>query len=275
MNSYTNNILVPLDFSEQSLIALSQSYNLARFTKSKLVLLHVLTDKSEKDIEITLQKRAEKVSVEAGVPVEIIIEKGNVYKKIVEVAERLNPVFIILGTTSHIGRDKLVGLNSFQLVRESKFPIITIRGKQHRSGCENILLPLDLTKQTREKVGKAIELAKYFGSTIKVLSIFSHKERRLENKLISYSHQVQKFIKEKGVACTIKTIEGDDISKIVIDYAIKSDADLIMIMTKQELSVKEFFIGTNAQRLINLSPIPVLSIRPMDRKDTTSFTSPF
>lgn len=275
MDSYTNNILVPLDFSEQSLIALSQSYNLARFTKSKLVLLHVLTEKSEKDIEITLQKRAEKVSVEAGVPVEIIIEKGNVYKKIVEVAERLNPVFIILGTTSHIGRDKLVGLNSFQLVRESKFPIITIRGKQHRSGCETIILPLDLTKETREKVGKAIELAKYFGSTIKVLSIFSHKERNLENKLISYSHQVQKFIKEKGVACTIKTVEGDDISKIVIDYAIKSDADLIMIMTKQELSVKEFFIGTNAQRLINLSPIPVLSIRPVERKDTTSFTSPF
>ncbi len=275
MDSYNNNILVPLDFSEQSLIALGQSYNLARFTKSKLVLLHVLTEKSEKDIESTLQKRAEKVSAEAGVPVEVILEKGKVYDKIMEVADRLNPLFIILGVTSHLGMDKLVGHNSFQLVREAKYPIISIRGKQHKSGCENIILPLDLTKETREKVGKAIELAKYFGSTIKVLSVFSHKERNLENKLIAYSHQVQKFIKEKGIACTIKTIEGDDISKVVIDYAIKADADLIMIMTKQELNVKEFFMGTNAQRLINLSPIPVLSIRPMERKDTTSFTSPF
>ena len=106
MDSFTNNILVPLDFSEQSLIALGQSYNLARYTKSKLVLLHILTDKSEKDIETTLQKRAEKVSAEAGVPVEVIIEKGKVYDKIMEVADRLKPVFIILGITSHICMDK-------------------------------------------------------------------------------------------------------------------------------------------------------------------------
>ena len=48
------------------------------------------------------------------------------------------------------------------MVRESKHPVITIRGKVHRDGCKTILLPLDLTKETREKVNKAIELAKIF-----------------------------------------------------------------------------------------------------------------
>ncbi len=39
--------------------------------------------------------------------------------------------------------------------------------------------------------------------------------------------------------------------------------------------MKEFFIGTVAQRIINESDIPVLSFRPMVRKDTTVFVTPY
>ena len=37
-------------------------------------------------------------------------------------------------------------------------------------------------------------------------------------------------------------------------------------MTKAELSMKEFFVGTTAQRIIDISNIPVLSIRPVKRE---------
>jgi nucleotide-binding universal stress UspA family protein len=270
-----NRILVPISFSEQSLIALGQSYNLARLTNSTLVLLHVVTPESDKDVKLLLEQRAEKVRQEAKVPVEVILEKGNPFKCISDVAKKVNPLFIVIGFSSNITLKKVVGHNIFRLVRESSFPTITIRGKQHNNGCGNILLPLDLTKETREKVNKAIEIAKLFGSTIKVLSVFSSGQRHLENKLISYSHQVRNFIKEKGVPCSIKTVEGNDICSIVLDYANKNDVDLIMIMTKEELSLKEFFVGTTAQQLVDKSMIPVMSIRPVQRRDTTSFTSPY
>ena len=39
-----NTILVPIDFSDQSLIALGQSLNLARLTKADVVLFHVIED---------------------------------------------------------------------------------------------------------------------------------------------------------------------------------------------------------------------------------------
>ena len=62
---------------------------------------------------------------------------------------------------------------------------------------------------------------------------------------------------------------------MMVNYAKEIDADLIMIMSKAELNLKEYFIGTTAQNIISTSDIPVLSIRPMVRKDTTTFTSPF
>ena len=42
MKTKQNKILVPIDFSEQSLIALKQSYNLAKIQDAEIVLLYVL-----------------------------------------------------------------------------------------------------------------------------------------------------------------------------------------------------------------------------------------
>ena len=42
--TFENHIVVPTDFSEQSLIALGQSYNLARFTKADITLVHVMDE---------------------------------------------------------------------------------------------------------------------------------------------------------------------------------------------------------------------------------------
>src|SRR5688572_30426732 len=83
--------------------------------------------------------------------------------------------------------------NAITLVRESTCPVLTIRGKKHKKGCENIVLPLDLTKETREKVAKAIEFAKYFDASVRVVSVLASKKEENENKLIAYSAQVRDF----------------------------------------------------------------------------------
>jgi nucleotide-binding universal stress UspA family protein len=253
------NILVPIDFSEQSHVALGQSYNLAKHTNSTIVLLYV-NDGSEKDPQPKLDALGQEVAVKSGLPARTMIVKGNVYKQILKVAEQVDAAFIVIGYSSSDVVKKLL--------KRSPCPLITIKGKDHRNGCENIVLPLDLTKETRQKVVKAIEFAKFFKSTIRVISVRLIQDRKHENKLIAYSHQVQRYIKSKFVPCTIKTLEGTDIAKLVIDYAHEVNADLIMIMSQQELSLKELFVGTTAQKIVKLSDVPVLSIRPTKGKST-------
>ena len=274
MSNPTSSILVPIDSTEQTIIALSQTYNLARLTNSKIVLLSV-DEGNPPFVQKQLDELAKETSAKAGVAVETMVRKGNVYEEINKVADVLNPLFVMIGLSSKITLGKIIGKNAFKMVRESKHPVITIRGKVHRDGCKTILLPLDLTKETREKVTKAIELAKIFNADIRVISILTQTNEEAENKLISYSNQVWKYIKDEGVRCTIKTLRGNDIPQMILDYGHEVEADLILVMTKAELSMKEFFIGTVAQRLINESDIPVLSYRPMERKDTTKFVTPY
>jgi nucleotide-binding universal stress UspA family protein len=270
----TNSILVPIDSTEQTMIALGQSYNLARFTNSKIVLLTVDDDKSPA-VKKRLDELAKIASQKSGQPVETMIRQGNVYEEINKVADVLNPLFVLIGLTSKLSMGSILSKNAFKMVRESKHPVITIRGKVHRDGCKTILLPVDLSKQTREKVTKAVFLAKLFKADVRVISILTETDETSENKLISYSNQVWKYIKDQGIRCTIKTLRGQDIPKMVIDYGREVEADLILIMSKAELSMKEMFMGTVAERIINESEIPVLSYRPMERRDTTSYTTPY
>jgi hypothetical protein len=66
----------------------------------------------------------------------------------------------MVGLSSKITVDKIIGKNAFKMMRELKFPIMTIRGKIPREECKTILLPIDLSKESREKVGKAVSFAK-------------------------------------------------------------------------------------------------------------------
>jgi nucleotide-binding universal stress UspA family protein len=257
-----NNILVPIDFSEQSHIALGQSYNLAKYTGSTITLLHIYRS-SEQDAQGRLDKLAQEVSTQSGLKANTMIVKGKMHEQIIKVAEKINAIVIIMGFNSSKGMIKII--------ERSACPVITIKGKDHHNGCKHIVLPLDMTDATREKVSKAVEFAKFFNSTIYVISVRLHKEKRHEKKMIAYAHQVQKFIKEKGVPCFSKTLEGEDIAKLVLDYAHEIKADLLMIMSQKEFNLKNIFVGTTAQRIVELAEVPVLSIRPMRRKSVARF----
>ncbi len=291
----TNKILVPIDFSEQSMIALEQSYNLAKKYNAEITLLHVIEDgsliskfftaKQHDDLKAKVQKDldiiATDVTKKTKTVVNTLVAKGSAYEKINEVAELINATMIVMGTNGEINlKKKFIGSNSLRVVRESKIPVITIRGKKHRKGIENIVLPLDLSKETREKVGMAVELSKLFnGAVIHVVSVLITSDEFLVNKLSRQLGQVKSFLEKEGVECTaeiVKGVKGDDsLAENILEYAEKVEGDLIMIMTQQEIDFTKYFVGSSAQEIINSSFIPVLSIRPAFRKDKSFFPNTY
>lgn len=291
----TNKILVPLDFSEQSLIALEQSYNIAREYNAEITLLHVIEetgmiskffsnqqhDEIKRNVQRELDKLAADIEKKTKVKANTLIAKGAIYEKIAEVAELINTTMIIMGTNGDEGKKKrFIGSNALRVVREASVPVITIKGKHHRKGCKNIVLPLDLSKETREKVTKAIELSRLFhGAIIRVVSVLFTTDEFVVNRLTRQLGQVKTFLEKEHIECTAEIIKGtkghETLAENILEYAQKVDGDLIMIMTQQEVDFTKYFIGSSAQEIINHSKIPVLSIRPLTKKDMTIFTNPY
>lgn len=277
-------IIVPLDWSEQSLIALEQAANVAETLHASLHLVHVKdapgifssakseSDELEKEILQKLKDTSEELSRERGIDVTFESRSGKIYDQINQIADEKDAEFIIMGTNGTVGlKKRFIGSNALRVVKQSSVPVITIKGKHHNKGCKTIVLPLDLTKETREKVGKAIEFALSFDSQIVIVSVLETKDDYQLNHLRRQMVQVHRYIEDHGVKVTSDMIEKNGtVAETIIAFANEAKGDLLMIMTQQENDFTDLFIGSQAQEIINKSDIPVLSIIPKPAESNIS-----
>jgi nucleotide-binding universal stress UspA family protein len=288
----TSKILVPIGFSEQSIVALGQAFNLAKIKNSDVVLLSViegqsmiqslfLDDKSD-ELKVKVKSKLEDIasvySAKYSVDIDIMVAKGRVYEEVNKVADMISADLIVMGTNGVNSKSKFIGSNAEKVVRLSKCPVITIKGKYHRDGCKNIILPLDLEKQTKEKVTYALEYARYWDATIRIVSVVLRDNIEVRTKLIKNIKQVEQFIIDAGVKCTSEIVEGEkkrNLGDFIFDYEKKFDADIIMIMTKKEELTLSNNISVTARYIINNSDIPVMSIRPKEVRHITGPTTSF
>ena len=285
-------ILVPIGFTDQSLVALQQAVIVAKRTNSELFLLSVVemptalqkifSDYEEKQKHFKEKLRENLIELSSnyceGVSnVKCLVSSGKIYEEITVIAESLGASLIIMGTdgTPKDIKKKFIGSNANKVVRSAPCPVITIKGKSIKNTCNMIALPLDLNKETREKVTNAIQFARLFNSEVRAFSVsFSDDDDSVKNKLNSTLSQVSKFITSKGIKCSTDLLEISSsaiFSSSIVKYTEDINADLIMIMTKGEENLDLNFLGSNARKLINKSDIPVMSIRPAAKKDMSTY----
>lgn len=265
-----SSILIPIDFSKQSLIAIEQSYNLARHVHAKLILMHA-DPNSNHDHQIELEQLAAKTRLESGLEVDFINLKGDVYELTDLKAAELGSALIVVGLDTQVRfRSFFGGSNVSKFIKNAPCPVVTIRSTDNRSTCRNILMPLDLSPESREKVGTVVQLAHFYKADVRIVSVFSPSDEKYENSLLPYLNQVKKYIKDRGVNCTNKSIPSNNVAEAIVTYANNNDCDLIVQMNKKDLSLGEMFGGAVAQKVVETSNVPVLSINPMVRESISS-----
>jgi nucleotide-binding universal stress UspA family protein len=181
------------------------------------------------------------------------------------------------GSDQEDDQEKQVGANTSRVVRAATCPVVIVGNKPVHAGYRHILLPLDLTQESRQKVTMGIEIARYYRAGIKVVSALLPKSGQTESaRLYQQGAQVTNFISSAGIDCTFELLEskGDEKTIIpsILNYARQQgDIDLIIILNQQEIGLVEYFVGSSAQELIRLSNIPVMTIMPKVLGLSTSF----
>lgn len=293
MTTSSGPILVPIGFSEQSIIALEQAVNIAKITDSELFLLTVVEEPSslqklfsiykeeQEELKEQVRERLEKLQddycSELTRDTDCMVSVGKIYEKIVEVADMIGASLILMGTdgANKDTKQKFIGSNAYNTVRSAPCPVISIKGKMHKKGCDTIVLPLDLHKETKEKVTAAIAYARYWNAEVKVFSALMTEDDFIKNKLLRNLEQVELFIREAGVKCQSELLhmqeEGGTLVEAVVKYSEQVNADLVMIMTQQESDFIRYFVGSTARSIITQSEIPVMSVRPAKKRDMTHY----
>ncbi len=289
MTNLRYNILVPMDFSEHAEYALDQAIKVAKLTNGLVHILYVHQDKKgvlsklfsqehtdlfDEAVRDKLQKIAKEKHLEFDVDFDYeLLHSSSVAAKIIEVADKMKSAMIVMGKGRLYdeGVERfIIGSVTSRVIRYSKIPVITIGNSCDASACKNILLPLDLTKETRQKVSWGVQMAKIFGANIKVVSaLWDKNNTEIVNPLIAQMKQVKKFISDAGINVETKIVESSSDAKSLVPIMMKyiedeGDVDIALIMTQQENEISSFFLGSTATEFIRKSKIPVMSIIPRD-----------
>jgi nucleotide-binding universal stress UspA family protein len=263
-------IIVPLDFSDESLSGLNMALMLANKTGANIQLVNVIGkntsnsfEQLENENQLAKSKFEEillKYKGKTSSTLSYTITEGKVFKEIADLADKYEDVLTVLSTHGASGFEELfIGGNAYKITSHSRNPVITVRKSKIPSKIDNLVLPLDITFQTREKVPYTVELAKIFGSKIHLLTVRLSNIKSIEEKLFQYAEQVASYFDSHNIAYTMEHLHGSNLTDLTLEYSQSVDADLISIMTEQEKSISNLLLGNYAHQMINKSYIPVLS----------------
>lgn len=273
-------ILIPVDFSLTSMRAIKHGAFLAQLAQGELYLLHVRKRKDILDITFPWQELravalenqtylqrtkdlAEKISKDYCIKVTAIVRSGSCPTEIIKAGEKHKVGLIVMGTQGSESNSSLFfGSNAFRVISKSEIPVITVRSDTPMLGYSKILLPIDSSKHSRQKVNSALQLAKMFASSVHVLGILSKSEDNYLYKMEHILSQIKNLAIEKNLVCNTEIVWSENPAAITLSQAKKLNADMVITMTDQHAGSEGLFAGTYDKQLVVESQIPILSIKP-------------
>jgi nucleotide-binding universal stress UspA family protein len=268
-------LLVAFDFSRNAHKALDFALLFANKTGADLSLVWVdSTSTPDNELSIEQELRIETKKYFDDIlnqyqprltkgKLDVILRKGKVYNEVAMAARKVEADVVFAGTHGVSGFEQYwIGSNAYRIVTSSPCPVITIRSDYAiKKDIKRIILPLDSTAETGQKLPFACKLAAYFKAEIHLLALYNTNLTAIRHRIKSHADKAATCFDEQGIKHVIKEIEADKIVNSVLDYASEVDADMISIMTEQTTTTASMFLGPYAQQLINYSLIPVLCLQ--------------
>lgn len=268
-------IIVGTDFSKGSYVALELAVDIAKKIHADIQLIWVCrekmlyTDDQNNYVRnLATQKMddlCEKYQTQLeGTTITPMIMQGKVAPMLAAQAEKANATMIVIGTNGASGFEKYwMGSTAVRIVQEATCPVLSIReGFNFHKSLERILVPLNMSTNSRQKLPVAVKMAKAFNAHIHLLGQYENNSQAQTVGI--YMKQAETFLQKQNVAYTSETMLAKNLPEEALAYADTINADLIVISTEQEQVLSSLFIGTNAQQFVHHSLIPILSVHPAD-----------
>ncbi len=261
-------ILVPTDFTPVADCAIDHAIEIARLFDHKICLLHVVgkkTSASEKEkIKARLEKVARANQMRSSINIHYRIEEGSIFNQISETASKINAEFIVMGIHGKQGVQHILGSYAYKVICSAEVPVMVVKKKHHHVGYNKIVLPVDFTVESTQKINKAIKFAKYFSSVIHIIGIIRSKSSVYKIQKEALLKNITDYIENAGARVNAKVLikPGADVHDEVLDYAESVDADLIMIVAEKSGRFTEMFGKNDAEQIIDKAEMPVLTVVP-------------
>jgi nucleotide-binding universal stress UspA family protein len=274
-------VLVPIDFSENSILAFKHGIAIANRLKSDLRVLHVKTGSHyapefAKDVvEVRINDRIESwmnwifnqyghlYNVQGG-KMDYRVREGNVVQQIANQALYDDTTIIVMGSHGISGfTDKWIGSNAYRVVISAPCPVLVLRQDMtFDPDFTNIVIPVDIKKTSRKKLPIAAGVATLFQATVTLVGMRQTRIKYIIDQLVATMRQVEIYLTRRaGIKVDKSTIlSGKNLPQKLIQYSVDIKADIIAIEVVDKSNPLIDLFRPFLNDLVNNSKCPVLAI---------------
>lgn len=234
-----NRILVPVDFSVQSIQALNYASSLALKLGAKVVCIHAHAE----DVSIEqLNEFVRNNSINA-VAVDTVLLSGKL-EDVVHQYTQYNPVdLIVMGTKGASGFQKVMGgSHTTDLLSSTTIPLMVIPEGYAFDDIRFILWASDFHELTNiDAFDVLIEIARVFDAEVRVAHVKTHDTSSNIQKHLEAGRE-HHLLSDEGIKHSFKKIKWDSITGGIRYYLeLKADNDLLVMVRKKSGFMSRLF----------------------------------
>ncbi|MBA4054978.1 MAG: hypothetical protein C0490_09725 [Marivirga sp.] len=269
------NILVPIDFSKQSLEALKAAIELARRTKAKVTMVHVLflpviydtglagqpvalnptfVDQMEKDILKKFDRIKSKFKSDVTIKSEVLF--GDISSSIKDSIENHGSDMVVIGSSSVSATTVLsVGSITEKVVRNSPVPVLTVWNSFQPQRIKDILLPSTLDLDQTDYIREVNKLQQLFNATLHILFVNTPLNFMTDKEA---EESLQDFIKHyKLTNCKTYSRNYRNEEEGIINFAYNHRMSMIAMATHARKGLAHMFMGSVTEEVVDKVTIPI------------------
>jgi nucleotide-binding universal stress UspA family protein len=295
-------ILVATDFSETAALALERAIDLAKGHGSEIALVHVMQPELpplaapemvavppnyeeilREACEEGLEHAAARVR-EAGLVVTQHLQLGRAAQSITECGDRVDADLILVGTRGNTGfKHLLLGSIAEEVVRTARRPVLTVHPGDDRSiePVRTLLFPTDFSPAAQNALSTASRLlAGSQNARILLLHVFQISPTvvplggfggGVAPMLVENAQELAEdatmpaaqALRDRGFEVEV-VVERGDTAEVVTELAAEREVDVIVMGTRGHSKLRQFLLGSTAERVVEHAPCPVLTVHEAD-----------
>lgn len=272
-------ILVPVDFSVNTKVALNKAIDFAVPGITEVMLLHVRQPKvfpganiflpsritSTADIQMAMYKVEEEIAAydPSIISQTNIISSNNVEETIIDVAATWKPGLIIIGKTNHHSFFPFLNtVISANIAGQTHCPVLTVKPGALQKKLATIVMPIgDFYPRRKLEMLSTLSIKTHLNiHLVSVLDI----DQQPDNHSASIVLQVLKQLRSR-LNCTVQCsiVHADNKAIATLRYAEKVKADMLLVNPEAETSISTWMSRKDiADVLKPVSQLQVMSIQP-------------
>jgi nucleotide-binding universal stress UspA family protein len=256
-------ILVPLDGSAESTVAVTQACAMAALSGARVTLLRVYSGGSPTPETLEYLHKAALECGDASVEIDVAVLSGDPTEVILEQVDAREADLVVMRTRGRAGLSRAVlGSVAEGIVKRSPSPVLLLPAQADAAtAVRTIVVPVDGTPGSAIALGVARVLALQTTARLYLRQVVPASDEAARSGAQAYVEALVRDLSSDGLQCDGEVLVEDAVAEAIVRSATEERADLIVMSSAARTGAARAVLGSVTDAVVRSATVPVLVLR--------------